>query len=216
MGDLTSGLKQLGVDIPAEVVRKELLFLEELLHWNKSVNLTSIRDLDEAVEKHLVDSLALLPYLNGSAALLDIGSGGGLPGIPLAIARPEMVVTSVDSVGKKINFQRHIKRKLGLPNLRPLHCRIEGLAQQLSQDGLFQAVTARAFSSLDAICAYAAPWLEADGQLLVMKGPEGLAEFNDAGSSVCSTGFKFLACHQYQLPFSRAERQLLVLKKLPV
>jgi 16S rRNA (guanine527-N7)-methyltransferase len=213
MVDLTSGLKLMGIEVSASVVQQELLFLEELLRWNKSVNLTSIRLLDEAIEKHLLDSLTLLPYIEKGGALLDMGSGGGLPGIPLAIARPSLTVTSIDSVGKKINFQKHIKRKLQIQNLIPIRARMEDLGQHLEPNSHYSTVVARAFASLAVICSLAAPWLVDTGQLLVMKGPEGLDELSGLEGELGALGFYLDDCFQYRLPFSGAERRLIVLKK---
>ncbi len=212
MADLLSGLQSLGVDLPPAVARRQLLFLEELLRWNQRINLTSIRNLDEGVEKHLIDSLVLLPRLAGCDSLLDIGSGGGFPGIPLALARHDLVVTTVDSVGKKINFQRHIKRMFQLSNLHPINSRVENLSQQIGDDVRFGTIVARAFSSLEVICSLTAPWLSVPGQLLVMKGPEGLDELRLAKKPVHDSGFLVADCHRYQLPFSGAERLLLVLR----
>ena len=89
---------------------EELLYLDELLRWNKKINLTSIRNKDSALEKHLLDSLTLLKHVKRGESFLDVGSGGGLPGIPVAIADRTLQLVSVDSVGKKINFQKHTNR----------------------------------------------------------------------------------------------------------
>ena len=216
MADFLSGLGRLGVDIPEAIARQELLFLDELLRWNQRVNLTSIRNRDEAIEKHLLDSLALLPHVVAGDTLLDMGSGGGLPGIPLAIARPELIVTSVDSIGKKINFQKHIKRKLQLENLHPLQARLEDLDQVFAPDRRFSRVVARAFSSLEQICCLALPWLAVEGRLLVMKGPEGQEELRAMGEGLAVAGFALENSWQYRLPFSASERQLILLKKQPI
>ena len=212
MDNFCRGLKSLALDIPMELVQQELVFLDELMRWNQHINLTSIRRRDEAIEKHLLDSLALLPYLS-AGSLLDMGSGGGLPGIPLAIAMPELRVTSVDSVGKKINFQKHIKRQLQLQNLTPIQARLENLSQYVGAACRFDYVVARAFSSFEAIFSLAAPWLAADGRLLVMKGPEGLAELKSMAAEFTPLGYLFEGCYPYQLPFSGSERHLIVLKK---
>ena len=215
MDEFLSGLKKLSIELPIAIAQQEKLFMDELLHWNKRVNLTAIRDQREATEKHLLDSLALLPYLNTSGSLLDMGSGGGLPGIPLAIASSGLAVTSVDSVGKKINFQKHIKRKLQLDNLTPIQARLEDLSRHLEQGRRFDYIVARAFSSLDTIVRFAEPWLTDTGSLLVMKGPEGQDELLRAGNSLQYAGFSLAENYRYRLPFSGSERQLLVLNRQP-
>ena len=128
---LTDKLEKLllGLDIGLEdaVLQAEVCFLNELIRWNKTYNLTSITDPDVAIEKHLVDSLTLLPYLGAAETVLDIGSGGGFPGIPLQIARPDLRITSVDAVAKKIAFQRHAARRTRVARATPGQERSLGL-----------------------------------------------------------------------------------------
>src|SRR5512133_1632453 len=123
-------LQQLQVEIDAETEARLLRYLDELLHWNRSINLTAIANREEAIEKHLVDALTVLPWLGPAARLLDLGSGAGLPGLALKIARPGLQLTSVDAVAKKITFQRHVIRLLGLTGVEALHGRLEELAQR--------------------------------------------------------------------------------------
>lgn len=207
------GLSQLDLQLADKIIQKELKFLDELLRWNQHVNLTSIRNRDEAIEKHLLDSLLLLPYLNRSKKILDMGSGGGLPGIPLAIADKTLRVVSIDSVGKKINFQRHIKRLLQLDNLTVLQSRIEDLGQTTLKQEKFDLVVNRAFASLEVSIKYAEPWLNAEGRLLAMKGPEGPGELLSIAPMLEQHGYSGSEVISYMLPFSCAERQLIILKK---
>ncbi len=211
---LTSGLAHLELQLPAEDLRKQRAFIDELLRWNRRINLTAIRDPEEAVEKHLLDSLVLLKHVAATGRLLDMGSGGGLPGIPLALARPKLQLVSVDAVGKKISFQKHIKRRFGLENFLPLQARLEELQQQLDTDQPFDWVVARAFASLMQLCNLALPWLKPGGELLAMKGPEGKAELAEISSRLERLGYVLERVVSYYLPFSCAERQLIILKKL--
>jgi 16S rRNA (guanine527-N7)-methyltransferase len=211
---LRAGLGQFDLELSAEKLHQQIAFSEELLRWNRRINLTAIRNPEEALEKHLLDSLLLLNYVTASGRLLDMGSGGGLPGIPLAIARPELQLVSVDAVGKKISFQKHIQRKLGLNNFQPLHARLEEIDRFLSPAELFDQAVARAFTSLPLLCALARPWLKKNGELLAMKGPEGEAELAEISGQLGDLGYGFGQRVTYRLPFSQAERQLIVLKKL--
>ena len=209
MADLLSeGLGGLSIDLSSNVVAREEQFIDELLRWNSRVNLTSIRERDEALEKHLLDSLVLLKYLPTHGLLLDMGSGGGLPGIPLAIACPELQVVSVDSVGKKISFQKHVRRLLGLDNLQPINARLEVFA-----DKTFDFVTARALSSFSSLTKWAAPLQKEGGQLLVMKGPEGAAELQEYLSSDNFGHYAVKDTVSYNLPFSGSERQIIILTR---
>ncbi len=199
--------------MPDSVIAMEVDFIAELLRWNKRINLTSIRTHAEAIEKHLLDSLVLLDHLDGAKNLLDIGSGGGVPGIPLAIAAPSLQVVSVDSIGKKINFQKHIKRTLQLENLAIFQSRIETLGQARPESEKFDLIVSRAFSSIDTYLGCATPWLKPGGRIIAMKGPEGEEELAAAIDTVEQLGYVDRVIISYKLPFSGATRQLIVLKK---
>ena len=130
--NLPSGLQQLGLDLSADQQDKLLAFRDLLLKWNKTYNLTALRDPEQAVSHHLLDSLAILPHI-GTDPLLDVGSGGGLPGIPLAIARPELSISMVDTVQKKATFLQQAAIQLGLNNVVAHHARVEQMTGQYAQ-----------------------------------------------------------------------------------
>jgi len=210
MADLLAGaLAAEKITLPADVLLQEEQFLDELLRWNKRINLTSITDRYEALEKHLLDSLLLLRFLTGRGRLLDMGSGAGLPGIPLAIACRDLEVVSVDSVGKKVNFQKHVKRKLSLENLQPVHARLETLHGL----ELFDLVVARALSGFKELIEWSAPLIKSGGELYVMKGREGSAELESFLVSDDRCLFKVKATHHYLLPYSKSDRQLTILSR---
>lgn len=208
---LAAELRQFEIEISADVVEREQVFLEELLRWNQHVNLTSIKDPEVAFEKHLLDSLLLLKNLSANGRLLDMGSGGGLPGIPLAIARPGLDVISVDSVGKKISFQKHIKRLLSLSNLQPIHSRLE----DLKINPLCDYVVTRALSALPNLIDWSAPLLKEGGRLLVMKGPEGEAELAEYMARQKNQQYEFEQVLHYRLPKSQSDRQLIIFCRKP-
>lgn len=162
---LADGIAALGLALDAGQQERLLAYLALLVKWNKAYNLTAIRDPLEMVTKHLLDSLAVLPHLHG-ARVLDVGSGAGLPGIPLAIADPQREYTLLDSNGKKTRFLLQAKGELGLSNLSVVHSRLE----QYRPGQLFDTVTARAFASLADMTAGAASLLAPGGALLAMKG----------------------------------------------
>jgi 16S rRNA (guanine527-N7)-methyltransferase len=207
---LLTGLELFDLRLPEHTLRRQQQFLDELLRWNRQVNLTSIRNRDEALEKHLLDSLLLLKCLPHSGRLLDMGSGGGLPGIPLAIARPELNVVTIDSVGKKIRFQKHIRRLLALDNLQPMHARLEDL---VAKGERFEDITARALSSFGDLISWAAPLQRVGDRLLAMKGPEGADELTAYLSGSDEKYYELAGLHKYQLPVSGSERQLVILNR---
>lgn len=162
---LRAGLAQLpGPALDAAQVAQLLAYLDQLARWNRTYNLTAVRDPAEMVTRHILDSLTVLPWIPGGR-LLDAGTGAGLPGIPLAIALPELRVTLLDSAGKKVRFLRHVCRELPLGNAEPLQARLETYAAEAPYD----AIVSRAFASLAAF-ASAARHLAGAAPLLAMKG----------------------------------------------
>jgi 16S rRNA (guanine527-N7)-methyltransferase len=162
---LRAGLAELpGAAIDTARVDALLAYLDLLQRWNRSYNLTAVRDPAEMVTRHLLDSLAALPFVP-PGRLLDAGTGAGLPGVPLGIARPELDVTLLDSAGKKIRFLNQVRRELGVANLHPVQARLE----RYRPDRPFEAVISRAFASLAAF-AGAARHLAGAAPLLAMKG----------------------------------------------
>jgi 16S rRNA (guanine527-N7)-methyltransferase len=201
---LRLGLDALGIDLPENGIDKLLIYVDLLVKWNSTYNLTAIRDGDEMVTQHLLDSLAILPYLSEVKNLADIGSGAGLPGIPLAIARPDLQVTLVDSVKKKSAFQQQAKIDLRLANVSIYSGRIEGFEEL----GMFDAVTARAFSSLPLLVKVGAPLLRSGARIYAMKGVLPQEEIADLPS-----GLRIAASHRLQVPGLDAERHLLILER---
>lgn len=209
LDSLRAQLQKLDIVLDEAVLADEIRFLTEMLRWNRTHNLTAITDPVAAVERHLVDSLSLLPYLPETATLLDIGSGGGFPGIPLKIARPGLKVVSVDAVAKKIAFQRHAVRRLRLSDFTPWHGRIELLPEQEWAGDGFDLIVARAFSSLHDLLELALPCLNEDGQIVAMKGPEGARERRELEPWLTAHGVRCVRSVSLALPESGAERQLL-------
>lgn len=190
-----------------ETLRQEIFYLDEMLRWNAHINLTSIVDPLEMLEKHLVDSLILLKWCQ-PGVLLDVGSGAGLPGVALAIATNQIYVTSVEAVGKKCAFQKHIKRRLGLKNLHLVNQRIETYQ---AEDKCLQIV-ARAFAGVEKTVNYTRHLLSFGGRLYLMLGAAELEE-NAFDRLILRENLRLVARHKYNLPFSGASRQVIVLEK---
>lgn len=162
---LAAGIGAMGLDLLPQTQQKLLDYVALLAKWNKVHNLTAVRDPEEMVTLHLLDSLSVLPHIEGSC-LLDVGSGGGLPGIPLAIARPDLSVTLLDSSHKKSAFQRQAKAELGLDNVEVVCSRVE--AYQPAHK--FDRVISRAFSDLAEYVKLTRHLLSDSGTWLAMKG----------------------------------------------
>jgi 16S rRNA (guanine527-N7)-methyltransferase len=211
---LQRGAEILGVDgLSDELAERLLLYAKELLRWNARINLTSIRTLDGVVEKHLLDSLVVARLLDKPSRILDMGSGGGIPIIPLALALPHQSFFSVDSVGKKINFQQHIKRLLGLKNLEIRCARIEDLHLTAPVWSGFDVVLARALAHTNDLLKMALPVIRPAGVVIAMKGPEGeveLASIQDRWHGLYEISEQVMT---YQLPFTGAKRCLISIRR---
>lgn len=211
---LQAALAKMGITIDRSQEERLQQFLDELLRWNQSINLTAITDRDEALVKHLVDSLTLLPHLRGDETLLDMGSGGGLPGLPLKIVLPALNLTSVDAVAKKISFQKHVIRTFALTGAVARHGRLEDLGREPALAGHFDLVVARAFASLPDCLRLARPFLLPGGRLIAMKGPEGEKEVLAAEKSFTLAGFSLQKIDHLVLPGGNGDRTLITLELL--
>ena len=197
--ELTAGLATLGLD--ADTLAPPLLaYLALLARWNKTYNLTAIRDPREMVAKHLLDSLAMHPFVD-SGTLADLGTGAGLPGIPLALAKPALQVTLVESNGKKARFMREAVRQLGLGNARVVEARIEAF----DAPGQFDAITARALATLPLILGLGGHLLKPGGKLLAMKGAYPADEIAEL-----PIGWRLDSVHPLTVPGLNAERHLVI------
>ena len=163
---IADGIAALGLDIPDAGRAAFAGYLELIAKWNRVHNLTAVRETDQMVVLHLLDSLSILPYLASARTLLDVGTGPGLPGIPVAIARPDLAVTLLDSSHKKCAFLRQVKAELALAIVEVVCERVENWKPQRQ----FDAVVSRAFSDLADFVAQAKHLVAAGGQLVAMKG----------------------------------------------
>jgi 16S rRNA (guanine527-N7)-methyltransferase len=163
---IAQGVAALGAHVPEGANAAFARYLELIAKWNRVHNLTAVRETDQMVVLHLLDSLSVLPYLAGARSLLDVGTGPGLPGIPVAIARPDLAVTLLDSSHKKCAFLRQVKTELALANVEIVCERVENWKPQRQ----FDAVVSRAFSDLADFVAQAQHLVAAGGQLIAMKG----------------------------------------------
>jgi len=162
---LELGLQDMGIILAPSIRQKLLMFLQYLEKWNSTYNLTAVRDPEQMVPRHLLDSLSVLPFLQGSR-VLDIGTGAGLPGIPLALARPELAFTLLDSNAKKTRFVTQATHELGLQNVQVVQERVE----KFHPAEKFDTLIARAFASIPDMLAASRHLCAPHGRFLLMKG----------------------------------------------
>jgi 16S rRNA (guanine527-N7)-methyltransferase len=199
---IESGCDALDISLADDQQLKLKQYVELLVKWNKVYNLTSVRDASEMVSRHILDSLTILPHLKGNS-LLDVGTGAGLPGIPIAIAFPEMAVTLLDTNSKKTRFLQQAKAELGLENVTVVHARVE--EADLPK---FAMVTARAFASIEDIIDLTGQHCDDAGSLLLMKGVRPDDELEAIGS-----GFKLQDVLPLDVPGCEGERHLIRILK---
>ncbi len=201
--ELTLGARELGVEL-TEAQHSQLLgYLSLLIKWNKAYNLTAVRDPDEMVSRHLLDSLSVVPFIEGDRQL-DVGSGGGMPGIPLAILFPDMKVTVLDSNGKKTRFLTQVKLELKLDNLEVIHSRAEAFQPQVP----FTGIISRAFSSLEDFTQWTRHMGDSKTRWLAMKGLHPADEL-----VALPADFHLESAQALAVPGCQGQRHLLILRR---
>ena len=198
---LASGMVRLGLEAPEEVIGKLLAYMALLKEWSGTYNLVSPGERNFLLARHILDSLSLKAWLQ-PGPLLDIGTGAGLPGLPLAIVDAERRVTLLDSAGKKIRFIRHVVRTLEIDNVQPLHQRVE----EGIPGGFFANITSRAFASLSEFADMARPCADADSKLLAMKGAYPEQELEELPGWV-----NVVTVEKLSVPYLHAERHLVIM-----
>ena len=200
---LQSGLKEMGLDLSGEQQDKLLAYVEMLKKWNKTYNLTALRDESQIISHHLLDSLTLPPYLEGAQTMLDVGSGGGQPGIPAAVCRPDLQITLLDANTKKTSFLQQAAIELELKNVRVVSGRVEAV-QGLRAD----VITSRAFAELADFVNWTTHLLQNGGCWAAMKGVYPAAEIDRLPDSVCVE-----RVDKIRVPQLNAERHMVILRK---
>ena len=196
---IQKALDELEIKVTDKQINLWIEYLQLLEKWNKIYNMTSIKKFDDMLEKHLFDSLSVARFIKGDSTV-DVGTGGGLPGVVLAILYPEHKFTLVDSIGKKISFLKNAKRTLKLYNVEPVNIRIEQFESN------FDNIISRAFSAADKFYDLCKHFLTDNNQMLAMKGPD-LEEANFAKLPL------EIETHKITVPFLKAKRNLVVMRK---
>jgi 16S rRNA (guanine527-N7)-methyltransferase len=202
---LAEGLEQLAVPADDTSVDALLHYLTELEHWNKTYNLTAVRDPQEMVTRHVLDSYAAQPYISGMR-IIDVGTGAGLPGIPLALANPDIRFVLLDSNGKKVRFLQHVVGELGLQNVTLVQARVA----DYTADTGFDTIVCRAFSSLAKFVVDSGHLAAPEGRLVAMKGKLPRDELNELPE-----GWSAEVVEPVHVPGLDAERHIIVIRREP-
>ena len=188
-------------------------YMQLLLKWNEKINLTAITDEDEIILKHFVDSLTVLKYINENDKIIDVGTGAGFPGIPIAIMMPNVKITLLDSLNKRINFLNEVIKELDLKNVETIHSRSEDCGKDILYREKFDISIARAVAKLSTLSEYLLPFVQIGGKMICMKGSEIEEELKNAQYAIKVLGGKIISRDEFTLPESDIKRNIIIVKK---
>ncbi len=211
---LTHGAAELGIRLDENQTAQFMLYLRELKEWNQKVNLTAITEDDDVIQKHFLDSLTVLPLIPGGVAtVLDIGTGGGLPGIPLKIVRPELAVYLMDAIRKKAEFLTFLNQKLGY-DMKILNMRAEDAGQSPDYREQFDWVISRAVADMAVLAEYSLPLVKIGGIFCAMKGKDVDDEVKNARYAVKVLGGRLIEIVHVQVPGTDLIRHCIMVEKV--
>lgn len=195
-------LEQAGIELTPTQLDQQVALVEQLHKWNKAYNLTSVRDPQQMLSRHIVDSLVVLPHLHGQR-FIDVGTGPGLPGLPLAIARPDWQFVLLDSLGKRIRFIRQVCHLLNIKNVTAVQSRVEDYQPEQQFDG----VISRAFASLNDMLSWCQHLPNANGQFYALKG-----QYPSSELASLDNAYQVQEITKLQVPEADGERHLVIIK----
>lgn len=203
-------LKYINLEITDESKENLYKYMNNLIEWNQKINLTAIKNEEEIILKHFVDSIYIKNMVKGR--VLDIGSGAGFPGIPLKLVNSNINLVSIDSVNKKINFQKDTAEKLSLNNIEIIHTRAENLAQNKHYREQFDFVISRAVANLSTLSEYMLPFTKIGGKCICMKGPNCIEEIDNAKNAIKLLGGRIEKIEEYKIA-DGIDRVLVIISK---
>ena len=205
--------KEIEIVVSDENIKKLYEYTRILLEWNQNINLTAITDEHEIIEKHFIDSLTVLRYIKDGDKVIDVGTGAGFPGIPLAI-NSKAQITLLDSLNKRINFLNEVKNKLNLTNVHNIHGRAEEIARRKENREVYDVAVSRAVAPMNVLVEYLLPFVKPGGICICMKGPTALEEISKADNAVKLLGGKEIKQVNIKLDNGNIDRNLVIIKKL--
>lgn len=205
--------KDLNLEINDKQLELFYKYMNGIIDWNDKINVTAITDEKMFIVKHFVDSLAINKFVAQAKSIIDIGTGGGFPGIPLKIMNYDKKVTLIDSVNKKLNVIRDITKDMDLGELEILHSRAEDLASKQEYREVYDIATTRAVSNFSTILEYMLPFIKVGGYAICMKGPNYTEEFEEAKVAIEVLGGKFDSIERLNVG-NELERNIIIIKKV--
>lgn len=211
-----SALKEQGIDLNEHQQQQFVTYFEQLVEWNEKMNLTAITDKPSVYLKHFYDSISAAFYIDfkGKKKICDVGAGAGFPSIPLKICYPELEVTIVDSLNKRISFLEHLAEELKLDKVNFVHARAEDFGQDSKYREKYDIVTARAVARLSVLSELCVPLVKKGGEFIAMKGSAAEDELSDAKKALAVLGAKIKERYEFILPIEESERNIFVFTKV--
>ena len=209
--NIDNDLNYINIQISKENKEKLYEYMSFLINYNKKVNLTAIKDEKEIILKHFVDSIFIKNMIKGR--VIDIGSGAGFPGIPLKIVNREISLCSIDSVGKKVNFQKELIKRLNINDIETIHIRAEDLADDLKYRENFDFVVSRAVANLTTLVEYMLPFVKVNGKCICLKGPNAEEEINNAKKAIKILGGEIEEVKEYKIAEDTTRTIIIISKK---
>ena len=190
------------------------LYMNELIEWNKNINLAAVTEVNEVIQKHFIDSLTILKFINDNNKIIDVGTGAGFPGIPLKIVNSTLDVTLLDSLNKRILFLNNIIEELGLKNIKTIHSRVEDTANDTQYREKYDIATSRAVAQLNVLLEYLLPLVKVGGKCICMKGGNIEEEINSSKQALNILGGKIEKIETFELPNSDIKRNIIIVEKI--
>src|SRR5699024_10416192 len=209
-------LKDKGIELSAVQIGQFKTYYKMLVEWNEKINLTAVTEIEEVYLKHFYDSITPLFYadIDEGARLCDVGAGAGFPSIPMKIIRPDLKITIVDSLNKRINFLNELTAELGLDKMHLVHDRAETFGNHKADARhMFDVVTARAVAQLNVLSELCLPLVRTGGQFIVMKGRKAQEELDESKFALDVLGGEMTAVHQLSLPQEESDRYIIIVEK---
>ena len=206
--------EKIGCKLNEEQLTKFYKYMNSLIEWNEKINLTAITDPEEVITKHFIDSLTVHQYIKDNFSIVDVGTGAGFPGVPLAIVNNKSNITLVDSLNKRINFLKEITNQFELKNVQSIHDRAEEFGKDKQYRESFDIAISRAVARLNVLAEYLLPTVKVGGKCICMKGPDCKQEIEEAQNAIKVLGGSIERVEEFSLPDTDIKRTIIVINKV--
>ena len=206
--------KKINVQLNDEQTTKYFKYMNLLLDWNEKINLTAITEVDDVILKHFIDSMTILKYIEDGSKIIDVGTGAGFPGIPIAIMKEDTEINLLDSLNKRINFLKEVCSELKIDNVEAIHGRAEEMGQNKQHREKYDITISRAVANMTTLVEYLLPFVKVGGICICMKGAEIDKELEEAKFAIKELGGEIVNQEKFMLPNSDMARNIVLIKKI--